>query len=506
MRRGIASNSAIIGTVSLLAVGGLTYLLIGMRDAGNPVSDDDQEVTLQFYCAAGLRKPVQQTIEEYSGKYPVKIQPDFGPTGALLSRIRAAKTGDLYLAADKSFVDLGRKHGVIAEALPIAKQKLVIAVAKGNPKGINGIADLLRSDVKYALCNQGASVGKLTKKILTKSGEWDDIGANAKVTQDTVNQITNSVLLKAVDAAIIWDANAKQHAGKLDIVETKPFNDAAQHAYICVLTSCKHPTAALRFCRFLQAPEKGGIAFARHGYKTIDGDPWVETPVLKLFSGGVNRIAVQDTVKDFEEREGVKINVAWNGCGVLVGKIKGGERPDAYFACDTTFMTQVKSLYPDSLDISETDMVIAVKKGNTKGINSPNDLTNTGLKIGVTNPKKSALGKLTVDLLERMKLLKDVKPNIVAQTPTADMLVTDVIAGGLDAVIVYRANLTKVMKEVRVIEFGRKDAFATQPIAICKETKYKYLTQRLIDAIRTAQSKERFLGANFRWLNRASAN
>lgn len=511
-RRGFASNALVAGLATLVVLGGLVYLLVGVSDdqtspgGDGDANGDGESVTLHFYCAAGLRRPVQETIKQYGENYDAQIQPDFGPTGALLSKIQAAKKGDLYLAADKSFVDLGRKRGVIAEALPIAKQKAVIAVQKGNPKGIRSVADLLRDDVKYAICNTPASIGKLTKTVLETTGQWEAIRKNAKVMQDTVNQITNSVKVNSVDAAIVWDANAKQHEQDLDFVTTKEFDAAVQHAYICVLTSCKHPAAALRFCRYLQAPDKGGLAFARHGYETVDGDPWVEKPTLKIFSGGVNRIAIQNTIREFEEREGVTVNVAYNGCGILVSKIKGGERPDAYFACDTSFMTQVQDLYPGSLDLSETDMVIAVKKGNPKKITDAEDLTEPDMRIGVANEKESALGALTVDLLNRMGLYKGVAKNVRTQTPTADLLVAQLLVGNLDAVIVYRANLTKSMDKVEVVEFNRKDAQARQPIAMCSETKYKYLTGRLIDALRTADSKQRFLQANFRWLNKTAAN
>jgi molybdate transport system substrate-binding protein len=162
-------------------------------------------------------------------------------------------------------------------------------------------------------------------------------------------------------------------------------------------------------------------------------------------------------------------------------------------------MTQVSDLFPGSFVVSETDMVIAVKKGNPRSIETLADLGKPNMKVGMANAKQSALGALTVKLLKALELYDSVVKNVEAQTPTADLLVNQLRAGPLDAVIVYRANLSQVKGKLDVVEIADKRAKAVQPIGIGRDTKYKYLTQRLIDAITSAESKQRFTIANFRW-------
>lgn len=491
-RRGLTTNAVIAVVGSLLALGVLVGLLFRSTDDGK------QTKTLTLYCAAGIRRPVQKTIDNYAREYGVQVQANYQGSGTLLSLIKTGQTGDLYLAADKSYVDLARKAGLLMEAIPLARQKPVIAVQKGNPKGISSIESLLADDVTLAIGNpEAASIGKLTKKILEETGQWEAVKAKAK-TQPTVNEIANSVVLGAVDAAVVWDANVRQRSEKLEMVEVPAFDKHVEQIYIGVLKSCEDPAAALKFCRYLQAPKKGGDLFEREGYEAVKGDPWAEKPTINLYSGGVNRVAIEQTVKEFQQREGVEVNVEYNGCGILVGNIKTGARPDAYFSCDVSFMTQVSDLFPNSFTVSETDMIIAVPKGNPKGIKSLKDLAQPGLKLGVANEQQSALGALTTNLLGKRKLLEDLKKNFAAQTPTADLLVNQLRGGALDAAIVYRANVSKVMDKVDVVDI--QGAMAAQPIAMCRETKYKYLTQRLIDAITSARSRPRFTAANFRWV------
>ncbi len=219
-----------------------------------------------------------------------------------------------------------------------------------------------------------------------------------------------------------------------------------------------------------------------------------------FFSGGVNRIAIQDTIERFEEREGCKVNTIYNGCGILVGQMKTGEIPDAYFACDVSFMTEVGDMFMDITDVSQTDMVILVQKGSPKDIHSLEDLSQLGLRLGVANEQQSALGALTKRLLQEMDLYDSVYKNVRSQTPTADLLVNQILTGSLDAVIVYEANTSQVRDKLELIRIGHPSAQAIQSYAVAKESKHKHLMNRLFKAIRSAESEKQFQPAGFRWL------
>src|SRR5205823_5017664 len=80
------------------------------------------------------------------------------------------------------------------------------------------------------------------------------------------------------------------------------------------------------------------------------------------------RPAVEQTLKEFRAREGVEVVTKYNGCGILVADMRGGERPDAYFACDKSFMDQVSDLFIDAEDVSTNRLVILVHKGNPHGV------------------------------------------------------------------------------------------------------------------------------------------
>ena len=91
---------------------------------------------------------------------------------------RVAQVGDLYLAGDATFIEIAREQGLLAESIPLATMRPVIATAKGNPKGIRSARGLVREDVHVALGNpDAASVGKQTRIALTRAGLWDELEA-----------------------------------------------------------------------------------------------------------------------------------------------------------------------------------------------------------------------------------------------------------------------------------------------------------------------------------------
>ena len=453
-----------------------------------------------LYCAAGIKPPVEMAVRNYEAEYNCKIDIQYGGSGTLLSNLKIAGIGDLYVAADESYIEIARQKNLVEEAIPLAVITPVIAVPKGNPKGVYSIQSLIDGNYKIALGNpDAASIGKISKTLLTNSGDWPAIKEHATVFYPTVPEIANSVKLGTVDAGIVWDATVNQYID-LDLVRVPELELGSQKTTVGVLKTAKDSVTALRFARYLAARDRGLTQFKNYGYVPVSGDVWREKPEILFFSGGVNRAAVERTIQKFETREGVKVTRVYNGCGILVSQIKAGEQPDAYFACDISFMTQVQSYFDDSTDISETDIVILTKKGNPKQILELEDLAQTGLRLGVANPNQSALGDLTRRMLLSKRMYNDIMKNVRVETPTADLLVNQLLAGPLDAVIVYEANCANVLDDLELIRLDLSLAKAIQPIAVGRRSGHKHLARRLLEAIQSPQSKIEFESIGFRWI------
>ncbi len=473
----------------------LLVLMLRMKPRDNEGSKNG--VPLVVYCAAGIKPPVEAVAKEYEKTFGIPVQIQYGGSGTLLSNLRVSKVGDLFIAADDSYLRIAETNGLIEETITLAQMSPVVAVLKGNPKNIRSLSDLHR--VNLALANpDAAAVGKVTREVLSATGDWEMLRRRARVFKPTVNDIANDVMLGTVDAGIVWDATASQYSG-LEAVLMEPLSHVRQSISIGVLRSSKAPRRALHFARYLGARDRGLKEFEQRGYKTAEGDVWVEQPELMLYSGGINRLAIEETIEQFEQREGVKITRVYNGCGILVAQMKAGQNPDAYFACDASFLREVQDRFEPPITISRSDMVILTQKGNPKSILRLADLSAPGLKLGIAHETQSALGSLTVRLLESLGLLQAVLPNVRVQTPTADLLVNQMRTGALDAAIVYQANAQAVKEVMTVISIADPAAHAVQPFAVGMNSSHRLLARRLLKALCSPESRARFERAGFEW-------
>jgi molybdate transport system substrate-binding protein len=85
-----------------------------------------------------------------------------------------------------------------------------------------------------------------------------------------VMDIVGDLALGAVDAAVIWDAVAKQFKG-IEAVDAPEFAGIRENASAAVVVSSTQPALAQKFVRCLAAPENGGAIFRAHGYTPVAG-------------------------------------------------------------------------------------------------------------------------------------------------------------------------------------------------------------------------------------------
>jgi molybdate transport system substrate-binding protein len=504
-RRGKVSTPLVLAG-SLIALLGLIAALVyrpGPANGNGSAAGGDAQPAepLMVYCAASNKTVLEAIRADYEREYKTPVRIQYGPSQTLLASMEVSSTGDLYLPADDSYLALAREKGLVTDEFSIAQMQAVVAVAKGNPKKIAALDDLLRADVRLAEANPDASaIGKLTREALRKTGRWDDLHNHAAVEKTTVNDVANDVKLGSVDAGIVYDAVLVGYP-TLEGVEIPELADVKGNVGLAVLKSTKGRQRALHFARYVTAKDKGLARYREFGFKPVEGDPWSDRPEITLYAGSMLRPAIEATITEFEEREGVHVSRVYNGCGILVAQMKGGEVPDAYFACDVEFMKQVRELFPDPSDVSQNELVILVQKGNPHGIGSLKDLTKPGLRVGIGHEKQCAMGWLTQRTFDESGMKAEVMKNVVVQTPTGDMLVNQMRSGSLDAAVAYLSNAAGSADSLDAIRIqGLPCAIATQPYAVAKDSPHKQLAQRLLAAIRAQESQERFASEGFQWV------
>lgn len=344
----------------------LTVIVLGLLTAATYWMPSGQTATapkslLVVYCAAGIKPPVEAAAKQYEQEYGVGVHLQYGPSEGLLANIKIAQSGDLYLPGDESYLAEAATSNLVAERVRLAEMRPVIAVRKGNPKRIADTKDFQRDDVRVALASRAAAIGKVTRELLERSGEWPalqkkmETSAATLVEAGTVVEVANNIKLGAVDTGVVWDATVAQYP-ELEGIVVPLFDPAVQHVCAGVLRCSKQPTTALHFARYLAARDKGAQHFNRLGYKAIDGDPWAEQPEVMLYCDVLLREAVEATLDGFEKREHAQITRVYASSSALAEAVQAGGIPDAYFAGDVAFLKEVQPLFGEALTIaSKTD-------------------------------------------------------------------------------------------------------------------------------------------------------
>ncbi|HLY73510.1 MAG TPA: molybdate ABC transporter substrate-binding protein [Planctomycetota bacterium] len=250
-----------VGLIVLLSV--LIYLWHRWRREGDSKGGEP----LMAYCGAGLREPVERLAKQFEAETGIPVRLQYGSSQALLLQAELSKTGDLYLPGDESFVELARTKGLIGEDYPLARMRAVLAVKKGNPKGVRSLEDLLRPDVKLGQVNpDSAAAGKLVREALRKAGRWDRVAEHTCVFTGTVNEVAAAIKLGSIDAGFIWDVLISQ----MTDLEEVPFGElvgAEARVTVGLLKSSTQAESAMRFARYLASPETGGRAFQASGFE-----------------------------------------------------------------------------------------------------------------------------------------------------------------------------------------------------------------------------------------------
>src|SRR5256886_8304489 len=164
----------------------------GSRTASPPSSTSSSGVTgtVTVFAAASLTESFTKIGKDFEAANPgAKVTFNFAGSSALATQINQGAPADVFASAApanmKTVTDAGNGAGT---PITFVKNQLVIAVPKGNPKGITGLADLTKPGVKVALCAEQVPCGAAAWKALT--------AANVSVRPVTLEQDVKAALSK----------------------------------------------------------------------------------------------------------------------------------------------------------------------------------------------------------------------------------------------------------------------------------------------------------------------
>ncbi len=260
---------ALIILLVILAIlaGGLHLAL----SPGGRVEDDGPTV-IRLYAGAASRAPVHEAIEVFQRRHAVRVEVDYGPSSMLLSRLRLAREGDLFLSDDDVTMDQAEADGLILERRHIANLIPVIQVRQGNPHDIAGVEDLLRPGSRLAIADsQLTALGRITPAMFAAHGmAMEAVREQVVYIAETAPDLALAVALGQADAAIVWTPVAMLYRDRSVLIDIPPEGNMTSPLTIGILSSSADQAAARAFVAFL-AGRMGRDIFTRHHYPVVEG-------------------------------------------------------------------------------------------------------------------------------------------------------------------------------------------------------------------------------------------
>lgn len=209
---------------------------------------------LRVAAASDLQTALPALIERFRREQPIEVVPTFGSSGQLAQQIEQGAPFDIFLTADRSFVeDLARKGIIRPDSIrSYAIGSLVLAVHEGT--NVDELADLTGPGIRaIALANPAfAPYGRAGKQALERAGLWSKVEGKV-VPAESVRQALQFVQSGNAEAGLVGRAIAQAPGVRIAEIDSTLYDPIVQGLGIVAAT--RRGEEAARFVGFLLGDE-----------------------------------------------------------------------------------------------------------------------------------------------------------------------------------------------------------------------------------------------------------
>lgn len=239
---------AVAGAI-VLAVSGCSGPADG-ASTGGPASGAEAGPTGQVtvFAAASLTDVFGDIETRFEQVNPqVEVVVSYAGSSSLAQQIRQGAPADVFASADRATMATVEEEGVASGSTPFASNTLEIVVPAGNPGGVAGLADLARSDLAIALCEETVPCGAASATLLAAAG----VAAAPDTLEQDVTSVLTKVRLGEADAGLVYRTDVIAAGDAVDGVPAAGAQDAVNVYPIAVLADAPNPVAAAAFAEFV---------------------------------------------------------------------------------------------------------------------------------------------------------------------------------------------------------------------------------------------------------------
>jgi molybdate transport system substrate-binding protein len=234
---------------ALLAVAALALAGCGGGDdAGGSGAAAPGEI--KVFAAASLTAAFTELGERYSSANGgAEVTFNFAGSQALATQIQQGAPADVFASADLPNMD--KVKDLVGTPQNFASNRLAIVVEQGNPKGVEGLADLADPDLKVVLAAEEVPAGKYAKQVLDRAG----VSVTAVSREDNVKAVVTKVSLGEADAGIVYVTDVTAGGDKVEGVDVPADQNMTATYPMATVRASEAPQAAQAFLDLVRSAE-----------------------------------------------------------------------------------------------------------------------------------------------------------------------------------------------------------------------------------------------------------
>jgi len=225
--------------------------------------------SLEVFVGSATKPVLEEAATLFEKQTGIKVLLHFGGSGKMLSELKLARRGDLYVPGSSDYMELAKRERLV---LPETEKWLTylvpsINVPAGNPKDIRSLEDLARPGIRVGIARPDAvCVGLYAVEILERAGLAERVRPNIVTHAESCEKTAQLVALGTVDAVLGWEVFEHWQPDKIKSVLLAP-EQVARIGYIPAAVSVfsKERRLARQFVDFLVG-DQGQALFRKWRY------------------------------------------------------------------------------------------------------------------------------------------------------------------------------------------------------------------------------------------------
>lgn len=253
---------AIRSSAALASVGLSLAVLVGA--CGQDAPEGSREPALAVVASPSLAAAADSLAVAWPGEGEVVVE--VAPTPAVVADLLESRSApDVILLDDSRDMSALWVAGEIAAAYRLGTDRLVLVVARDDPREVRGVADLAREAVEVSLPDSAVPLGRRAREVFRSLGIQEAVEANRVGRPSDVDDVLEAVAEGEADAGLAYASSlSRELRGRLRVLPLPEPLSRPEILAIGIPNGAERPDAARAFVDFALSAE-GRALLSRQG-------------------------------------------------------------------------------------------------------------------------------------------------------------------------------------------------------------------------------------------------